>query len=232
MNRLTWRSALSVSVIILLAVGSIWVWLTIHQAGVLPIKTVKISGTFNHLTNAEIERVAMPYVDTGFFSVDLNGLSQSLLNIPWVAAVSVTRIWPDTLKIAITEQQAYVRWNNGMLNANGQAFYPAQQTIPTDLPWLQGPQGQQQQIVATYQKMRTMLAKSGLAIVQLQLNDRWAWSLLLNNGIKLLIGRGHAEQHLTRFVNVYQKVLAARAADVAQVDLRYPNGMAVSWKNK
>lgn len=230
MIRLSGRNVFNVSLMVLLSVGLIWIWLKLHQPNTLPIETVKIIGTFKHITHAEVKQAVVPFIDTGFFSVKLHALSNKLLDLPWVASVSVSRIWPGTLEITIYEQKAFVRWNNGVLTANGEAFFPAQSTIPTELPWLQGPQGQQQQVLGAYQAMSTMLKPIGLSISRLTLSDRWAWSMQLKNGINVLIGRNQPQQHLARFINAYKPVLAARSANVAQVDLRYPNGMAVNWK--
>jgi len=53
----------------------------------------------------------------------------------------------------------------------------------------------------------------------------------LDNGMALMLGRQEkSHERLLRFVRSYNRVLAARAEQIEQVDLRYTNGFAVRWK--
>ena len=75
-----------------------------------------------------------------------------------------------------------------------------------------------------------MLAPLGLNVTRLQLSERRAWRMTLNDGLELRLGRDGVERRLQRFVEVYPGVLKQQLARIAAVDLRYTNGFAVQWK--
>ena len=82
-----------------------------------------------------------------------------------------------------------------------------------------------------YQAMQGMLEPLGLRISHLTMNERRAWSLYLNNGLQLRLGRNDAHLRLLRFVRVYAKVLKPQQDKIDSVDLRYTNGFAVRWRD-
>ncbi len=60
-----------------------------------------------------------------------------------------------------------------------------------------------------------------------------AWTRAANTGaadIVLLLGRDELQLRVARFAEVYTGSLLPRAGWIRQVDLRYPNGFAVTWK--
>jgi len=73
------------------------------------------------------------------------------------------------------------------------------------------------------------LAVHDLSITRLEQDERRAWVVTLNSGVKLLLGRKESEKRLTRFIDIYPRVLKAWEQRIDEVDLRYPNGFAVRW---
>ena len=67
-------------------------------------------------------------------------------------------------------------------------------------------------------------------VTKLSLNSSLSWKVELSNGLKINLGQQDVWQRWLRFMGVYQKVFAKYADSVNYVDMRYPNGMAVSWK--
>ena len=86
------------------------------------------------------------------------------------------------------------------------------------------------QVTAYYFDLQRQLSPLGLRIVSLGMDARRAWELTLDNGISLTLGSRDAERQMQRFVRFYPQVMAARASDIAQIDLRYSNGFAVRWR--
>jgi cell division protein FtsQ len=109
-------------------------------------------------------------------------------------------------------------------------FQPPRKTYPSSLARLQGPEGSGKAVVAAFTDMNAILAPVGLHIAALRLDQRRAWSLELDNGMQLVLGRGDSYERLLRFVRFYHRALKGREAQVQRVDLRYSNGFAVRWK--
>ncbi|GAB4223725.1 MAG: hypothetical protein Tsb005_19610 [Gammaproteobacteria bacterium] len=213
---------------------AIWGWQKLHDPNTLPIQAIKIEGNVKHLSHHAIEQAILPYVlSQGFFAVNVAGLRDHLMQLPWVELASVTRVWPNSLLVNITEQQAVAQWlDDSLLNSQGELFSPEKYTFPSGLPKLEGPQGQHQQVLAHYRAMSDMLAPLNLLIEHIVLSARNAWLLKLNNGMTLLLGRIEPMERLQNFIDVYQKVFANTALQAERVDLRYEQGLAVQWKPK
>jgi cell division protein FtsQ len=195
-----------------------------------PLAVVEVKGDFHHLGKAELQTAIAPYAGGGFFTVDVTAIRRAAEQLPWVHKASVRRVWPETLRVQIVEQQAVAYWqDNGYLNAHGEAFFPQQKAAALELPWLSGPQGQEQKVLVHYRQAMQTLAPLGLQVQRLALDERRAWSVQLNDEVQLRLGRADPWQRLQRFVRAYPGVFAGRLAELQRVDLRYSNGFSVLW---
>ena len=70
----------------------------------------------------------------------------------------------------------------------------------------------------------------GLQVTHLAMDRRGAWSLQLDNGVQLKLGRARPWNRLQRFVRAFPGVFAGRLADLRSVDMRYSNGFTIGWK--
>lgn len=229
-SRLYWL--LRIFIVIALIIALNWGWRLLHNPRVMPIKSVKMMATYQHLDQPTLQNIITPFIaDNGLFSIDVNKLKQVLLQQPWVYSVQVKRVWPDQIEIDLVEQQAAALWNsNALLNPQGQEFTPTTKNFPNNLPALRGPEGQQQQVLVQYQQFNSALVPLGLAIAELDLNTRGSWQMVLTNGMKIILGRTDIEQRFNRFVEAYPKILASNSQNVINVDLRYADGLAVQWR--
>src|SRR5439155_5826843 len=122
-------------------------------------------------------------------------------------------------------------WNDtSLLSAAGDLFSPSPKTYPKELPQLAGPEGEQILMAQYYSKMNSVLLPLHFKIARLELTPSMAWSITLENGMKLSIGHKDVLTRLNHFVKVYPKIVGDRVAEVEYIDLRYQNGMAVRWK--
>jgi cell division protein FtsQ len=203
----------------------------LRDPNTLPLRSVHLKGEFIHVTEQELREIIASSDLAGFFSSDLEGMTNRLRTMPWVEMVAVRRVWPDALHITVVEQQAVAYWNdNALLNAAGHIFSPARQSYPHGLPQLNGPQGTEMQMLEHYLSMRRILQAQGRDIDELTLDARRAWQLKLDNGITLALGRSDSQQRLQRFTRAYTKLLNEKQEAISTVDLRYTNGFAVRWQ--
>ena len=133
--------------------------------------------------------------------------------------------------IRLEEQLPIARWGEeALLNNNGQAFAPNNLSNYEHLPQLHGPKRAQQRVMQQYQMLSQMLRPLGFSIASLELRDRGSWFLTTSQGIELLLGRDHVVEKMRRFSAIYQKALQAQGENIARIDLRYANGLAVAWR--
>lgn len=225
------RQALKYSAVLCLAASVAWVWLFFSDVQRFPIETVKITGHFQHISREDVEKRIAPHTNTSFYRFSVNQIKDELLALPWVERVVVTRVWPSTIDVKLTEHKAIATWNRmGLIDTRGQLFLPSKESFPVGLPHLMGPAGQQKRVLDQYGKFEQRLKPLGLNIAQIEWDSRGAWTLVLNKDVKIIIGREKVDAKLERFVQVYPKIRASRSGDPAQVDLRYNNGLSVKWR--
>lgn len=217
-----------------LLVGSgYWGWRQLMKPDTLPFRHIDIVTKAAHVTSSRLQRVAWENLRGGFFSLNMNALKQGLLNLPWVADVSLRRHWPDTLIVTVVEQHPVARWGpSAVINDRGKVFYPDLKTIPKTLSLLEGPPGSESEIVNIYQKLRGDSNTLGLGIQSLVVSPRFAYRLLLSNHILVILGRESILPRFNRFVKLYPQLIGQKSDQVLRVDLRYPNGLAIRWKRK
>ena len=195
-----------------------------------PIGKVEVGGQFQRVTPLQIEEMVAPFRGSGFLSVDLDSLRASVEKIPWVDRARVERKWPNGVRVFITEHVAAARWGeSGLMNTRGELFLKDARHIPQELPQLNGPAGTEAQVAKLYLDSFPRLLGVGMRLSKVELDARGAWQLTLGNGVIVRLGRQDVPARLERFIAVASPVVAARAAEVSYVDLRYSNGFAVGW---
>jgi cell division protein FtsQ len=201
-----------------------------------PISQVSVQGDLSYISQQAVQQRIAPYLTASFFTVDLAAMRGELEQMPWIAHAEVRRIWPNQLSIQLEEQLPVARWGNeALLNNQGQAFTPRELANYQNLPQLFGPQRAQQTVMQQYQLFSQMLRPLGFSVAQLELRERGSWFLTTGvnstgQSIELLLGRDHLLEKMRRFVAVYEKTLKPEIANIARIDLRYANGLAVGWR--
>jgi cell division protein FtsQ len=198
----------------------------------LPVERIDIANSLKRVTEQEIMAAAGPALDTGFLSVDLADVRQRVAAIGWVDTVSLRRIWPDTLRITVTEHQAAARWgDNGLLSTRGELFAEDLRREYLELPRLDGPEGSHRRIAEAYLAVRDRLARANLNLSVIRMDATGSFSIELAGGITVRIGRDEFDERIDRLFSVAVPSLETDFARVAYIDLRYPNGFAVGWRD-
>lgn len=196
-----------------------------------PIARVSVQGELSYISQQAVQERIAPFVATSFFTINLAGMRAELERMPWIAHAEVRRVWPDQVVIHLEEQLPVARWGNELLlNNQGQAFAPRESAHYEHLPLLSGPQRAQQQVMQQYQVLSQMLRPMGFSITSLELREHGSWFISTGQGVELLLGRDHLVEKMRRFSTIFDKVLKAQIANIARIDLRYANGLAVAWR--
>ena len=198
-----------------------------------PVTSIAIAGEMPYTTRADIEG-AIEKVNLGnFFNLDVNDVQKKVAMLPWVYSVSVRKKWPDELKIYVVDQKPIAHWNGDFLiNVNGKAFQADVKRLAKKLPAFFGPEGSEQIALDNFINLNKLLDFSQLAIDELVLTERFAWQLILNDGITIDLGRDNRVERIQRFMDIYPeiKLHKKQGQQVDYVDLRYDTGLAVGWK--
>ena len=188
--------------------GAGW-WLA--QRPMFALRTVVIepageSLPLRHVNTTLLRAAGLRQVPGNFLTVDLGAVRDAFERVPWVRRAQVRRIWPNALRIGIEEHQPLATWADGRLvNRHGELFAANAAEAEEDAP-LQ------------------------LHLEAVALSPRYAWSVRLDNGLTLMLGREQGlpiSERVARWVALYPHVQARLNRRADTIDLRYPNGFAV-----
>ncbi len=197
----------------------------------LPVRHVQITGTLHHVDRQALQARLREAVRGGFFSLDLDRVRAAVEALPWVYRVSLQRVWPDRLVVAVEEQQPIARWGgDAFLNRYGEVFHAPAAPDLAQLPRIDGQPGREKALIARFVAADRVLSPLGLAIAELSEDARHAQRLRLVGGLEVILGRERQMARLERFAATYERALAPFVARVAAVDLRYANGFTVRWR--
>ena len=198
-----------------------------------PLSRIMVGGKFNHLQEQELAELVNIEIDGGFLSMNLNQLRQELQSHPWIHQVSVRREWPSTLKVEVIEEVPIARWGKqGFLNRLGDQLSLPDNSNLQSLPVLEADFGSSQDMIAQYLLLAELLAPTDLKLTELQRDAVGAWQVETASGVKIVLGRDQIIEKIRRLVMVWGSGLDVQLNNIATIDLRYPNGLAVSWRDQ
>jgi cell division protein FtsQ len=192
------------------------------------INKIAVDGEFLNLQPSEVEVLVSNAVTGGFFSLDVDRLQQRILNNPWIATVSVRRIWPDSIRVSIKEQDPVAYWGkHTLLNVDADIFAP--EALPTNyqLVRLDGPIGTEAAVLENYWLLKSVFDGMGIKLDSVEMNERRSWKLQTNDGVVIRLGREELLSKIKRFQTAHIASLNADWPQISEVDLRYTNGLTV-----
>lgn len=99
---LAWKYVVAALLVLLLVVGGVWLVLFSRY---LAVEEVSVSGT-RMLSASDVRSAAGVPTGEPLARVDLEAVQRRVQALPAVAEATVTRGWPDAVRIAVTERQA------------------------------------------------------------------------------------------------------------------------------
>ncbi len=199
----------------------------------LPIRSVQIGGVFYYVKAEEVKQRIAPVIRGNFFTVNIEEIQDSVRRHPWIEKVTIHRVWPDTLRVYVTEQKPVAQVSKQeLVNDKGRRFAGGLHPRLPDLPVFSGPEKYYPAMARNYLAINKVLSGQQLRVRRLEVTPRRAWKITLSNGVVIKLGRRHIDQRLARLIRVYPGALSARIGAIQAIDMRYPNGFAVKWKNK
>lgn len=168
----------------------------------------------------------------GYFTTDLEQIRDHALGLSWVDRVVVSRAWPNAIVLRVTPRHAVARWGTGRyLSDDGVVFKPVQRFDHQNLPLLHGPHSQSRMMMTKYHDINQMFRPMDMRLKELYLTERMTWFMQFDNGIRLIVDQDQTMGKLQRLSEIAKTDLGLVWDNIAGIDLRYRNGLAVQWKN-
>lgn len=229
MHPASWASLALVAAIVL---GALWLRSGLIGSDQWPIRWLDVEGELVRTSASQIRAAAAQPAAAGYFAVDLARVRENIEELPWVARAEVSRHWPDALHLTVVEHRPMARWNEQRLFSDrGDVFEVTGSEGMQGLARLSGPDSRREEVLARWRQMRAELAAVGVDIARLELDRRGAWSLTLDNGVELVLGREQIDQRLARYIAVHDELRNGEKRP-RRIDMRYTNGLAVQWHSE
>lgn len=228
--------ALLAAALALAAIGSA---LALAQRPWFDLRRIEVRGDLRHVSSAAIRAAVAGRLRGNFFTIRLEEAQRLFETVPWVAAASVRRAWPDRLIVTLTEHRALGVWSDGrILSDQGRLFVAnvAEAELYGPLPQFDGPAEFAAEAARRFYEFAALLAPLALTIDAVHISERAAWALETSAGAvpgpRLELGRddppGLLAQRLAAIVAHYPLVAARLSGAPARIDARYPNGFAAA----
>lgn len=220
----------------LFALAALAQWAANHR--LFSIAAISISGQVVHNNVPTLRANVTPRLSGNFFTLDLASTRQTFENLPWVRQAVVRRVFPNRIAVELQEHQAVAYWGaedaSRLLNNFGEVFEANVGEVEQEsLPRLHGPPGQEPQVLAMYQALQPLFAALELDIEEFGLSGRGGWSVRLDTGAAIELGRGSDTEVIARtnrFLRTLTQVTSRyerRPDAVESADLRHADGYAL-----
>ncbi len=222
-------------VLVLFAAGLWW----FAQRPMFTLKTIRIEGTvqspLRYVNASTIRGTAVPRIKGNFFTTNLDAVRLAFEAVPWVRKATVRREWPNQLIVTLEEHTPLGTWGEDgrLVSVKGDVFTAnlAEAEEDGELPEFDGPSGSEKEVIARFKDLHDWFAPAHLVPSAVQLSSRYAWTVKLNNGMTVELGREQTRETLRarveRLVGIYPQLVARLQGRIESVDMRYPNGLAL-----
>ena len=178
-----------------------------------------------------LQRYLAEQTEGSYFTIDLTHIRDRALTLSWVDRIVVKRVWPNAVDVQVMPRHAIARWGTGrFLSDNGLVFQPISNVAHTQLPLLHGPVSQSRMMMLKYRDINQMFAPMKIQLKELYLTERMTWFMQFDNGLRIIVDQDQTMSKLQRLSKLASTDLSTVWSQVAAIDLRYRNGLAIQWK--
>lgn len=223
------RLLVALAVLLLLGGGVNWL---LHRPW-FDFRRIELRGDVVHVNAASVRAAIAGQLHGNFFTARLPEVQRTFESVPWVAAASVRRVWPDRLVVSVREHRALGLWSDGRLLAdNGELFVAnlAEAELYGPLVQFDGPESMAHEAARRYYEIAARLAPLALGVASVEISERASWSVVTEAGQRFELGRdepaGRLSERLVLLAAAYPRVSAQLGGPPKRIDLRYPNGLA------
>ncbi len=218
-----------------MGVGVVGWWGYQHPAW--SVKEMVLVGDVAHQSVPAIRSQLAGRLQGSFMSLDVVNMQSLLQEMPWVRQAVVQRVFPNRLRITISEHEPRAWWGEvgaqRLVNSYGELFEAsADEAIAKTDEWavLDGPVERSRDIYAMYVSLVPLMAPLGQQIEFVRLTQQGSWDMALSGGAAIAMGNGDLREVLSRvqaFVASLPQLRARYPQNMRSVDLRYGNGYAI-----
>ncbi len=212
-----------------------------------PTRHIDVIGNMPNSTSEQVAAVVAEVSANNILRVDIAKVAEAAQALPWVEGATIRRKWPDTLEVLVSERVILARWNDNEILDQLGTVVSMPDLADSSLPHLSGPQESAPKVLKAYQSWNRVVANVGLEVTSVHLSDRGSWEVfvrpfslvehdsedaVVQDPIKVIVGRTNMSNRSKRFLKLYVEIFQPVQNKLAVIDMRYPDGVAVTWKGE
>lgn len=226
---------LKILVILIAIFLSIFLWLYIIKPAIeRPISSISVTAFSNEVVIDDIKKVIDDEVQgKSIFTLNLKDLRQKIEYLDWVKKVDIIRKYPDQLYVVIDFQKPIARWAVDRLLTDDDKIFQIKNNLDYGyLPSLYASNMDRNKILNNYKIINKIIQPLNTSIKTFIFADSGSLEVSLDNGMILRLGKNNYPRKIETMLSIFKNALSDKQNDIEYVDLRYPNGIAVKFKEK
>lgn len=205
------------------------------NAQMLPDAIITINQ--KNLSNQQIiqlQQILGKTAQGNFYQANLQTYQALVEALPWVSQVDIKRDWQKGLVVTVIPRQPVAKFGSEkLIDATGKVFVPADSELLTAQKWmqLQGEPNKSALIMQQTEQVTKWFYPLHMKVEEVILTPRMTWLLRFDNGLRVLVDKDGTSEKLYQLSILLQNQLKNKLNQIETIDLRYKNGMALTWKN-
>ena len=196
-----------------------------------PIKNISIESKIINVNEDDVLEKSKSYYSKSFFNFKINILKKEIETVSWVKSADIRRVYPNEIKIYITEHVPIAIWNNKRyMNNLGDIFLT--HDIKKNLPMINSNESRNKIMYEYFLLLLEHISDYNIDIEvkKIEENDIRSLSAHLSSGIIVKFGSKDIKDKIHTFLKLYKTLNSSDLKKIGYIDMRYSNGFSIGWK--
>lgn len=190
------------------------------------VNKIVVVGDLSHLTENNFKVATQDQLYGNFFTLNIDNLQDDFKKIPWVRDVTVTRKFPHTIEVNLSEYTAVAKLSDEeLITPEGKVFLG--QAAGESLPFFNTAIKNSREALSDYNILKPILDKRNLKLVELNLNGTGITRVTLSNNLTVTICGTDFAKNLTRLDKNWDSLYKLNPS-LATVNMCYKNAVAIN----
>lgn len=191
-----------------------------------PLREIRVEGMLAPSERQMVTAALRAQADARILTVNLDAVAGAVRELGWAQAVTVRRVWPDTLAVAINRQAVVAQWREDEVLTSTGRVIPQPEPAGESLPQLRSSSLPPAATLTLYQQLERLdPARSIARLTEMPLEG---WVVELKSGDRVVLGRASGNAELVRRFRRYLEVRSQLPpSEIVRADARYAHGVAI-----
>ncbi len=189
------------------------------------INRVIITGNISHITSAQLTYITDNKLKGTFFTLNIDAVQREFQKIPWVKSVHVTREFPDSITVTVTEYNAIANLGSGKLLSEDKQIF-AGTDEKGELPLLIVASANISKVLNVYAQIKPFMNTHNITLKSITYNGVGLTKLSFSNGLNVTVCGSSVPNNLD-LLHKYWNQLYLIEPNLSDVNMCYKDALAI-----